>query len=117
MPWDVLPASSAPAAVPPAAVRNVLLLTRRRPTRPPSHKNPARPPVPPGDPSGTGRVTAGYCWSGVPTPPVHGLPYSGAYRWETRNLLTNCCSRGSAGELSRSWNPHEETTIGDGSPG
>src|SRR5258708_28195531 len=42
-PWGALPASSAPEAVPPAAVRNVLLLTRRRPTRPPSHKDTARP--------------------------------------------------------------------------
>src|SRR5260370_3904520 len=58
-----------------------------------------------------------YCWSGVPTPPVHGPPYSGVYFWEARNLFTNCCSRGSVGEDRRSWNPHELATIGDGSPG
>jgi lipoprotein-anchoring transpeptidase ErfK/SrfK len=59
----------------------------------------------------------GYFSKGVPTPPVHGLPYSGEYVWFTRNLFTNCCSRGSVGEVTRSWNPQDEITIGDVSPG
>ena len=54
---------------------------------------------------------------GVPTPPVHAPPYSGVYAGDARNLFTNCWSRGSADELSFSWYPQEETTIGDGSPG
>jgi Pyridine nucleotide-disulphide oxidoreductase, dimerisation domain len=54
---------------------------------------------------------------GVPVPPVHAPPYSGVYFWDARNVLTNCCSRGSAGEVRRSWNPHEVATIGAGSPG
>ena len=71
----------------------------------------ARPAVLSAPPSGA------QLWSGVPVPPVHGAPYSGLYFWDTRNLLTNSCSRGSVGEVSRSWYPHEETTIGAGSPG
>src|SRR5450755_5035135 len=55
--------------------------------------------------------------SGVPTPPVQAPPYSGVYFGDARNLSTNCCSRGSAGELTFSWNPQDEMTIGDGSPG
>lgn len=55
--------------------------------------------------------------SGVPSPPVQGAPYSGVYVGDARNLLTNCCSRGSAGELTFSWNPQDEMTMGEDSPG
>jgi hypothetical protein len=48
---------------------------------------------------------------------VHAPPYSGVYFGDARNLLTNCWSRGSAGEVTVGWNPQDEMTIGDGSPG
>lgn len=54
---------------------------------------------------------------GVPSPPVQAPPYSGVYFGEARNVFTNCCSRGSDGELTLSWNPQEEMTTGAGSPG
>lgn len=38
-------------------------------------------------------------------PPVHSPPYSGVKVGDARNLSTNCCSRGSDGELTCSWNP------------
>jgi hypothetical protein len=54
---------------------------------------------------------------GRPTPPVHAPPYSGVYFAEARNVFTNRCSRGSDGELTLSWKPQEDMTIGEGSPG
>src|SRR6516162_5787246 len=63
------------------------------------------------------RPLPGHFCSGVPTPPVQAPPYSGVYAGDARNLFTNCWSRGSAGELTVSWNPQDEMTTGDGSPG
>src|SRR6266545_5453164 len=68
-------------------------------------------------PIGICRTRLCHFCSGVPTPPVHAPPCSGVYVGDARNLFTNCCSRGSAGELTFSWNPQEDMTIGDGSPG
>ena len=53
----------------------------------------------------------------MPRPPVHSPPGSGAYVLLARKVSTKRWSLGSVGELTRSWKPHDEITIGEERPG